>query len=956
MSDFVTQDMLPELWNEIVKRHWAYFDTEESIVKLEKRKQLEDCLKEFLCIVQHDRKFFLPETAKVLKNSIRDLEDFSAQKAITAFESISQYANNLFTKPWRKEFRILKMYSGFYQHEIKSNLLDAEKLFEAMGYRRLSDDTLILDGPICPDQVTNVSRDAMTAYVELQIIKHIYTGLDTIGINCSWMDIFRYREKYTGGTSQAVKALAYSVEEKRFRSRQKALAGDNYGYIDVQPSSNYFASTNTQFCPAQCQCNLYQPVSRHRPMAQSNGMCCVPEHHQQQQQSSRTASNLVYSNMAYPAQHHYQHNHHHGGILNDSGGVPMSQMSHSRSLEHYTEPANHHHSILPHRHSFDHQQQGCTGQHHQQQPHQPQHYYQHLNQQQQNLYESPYDCIDGNSMGGGSSTISYAAVAANAVAGTAASGVGGGGGISCNLNSNSTYSHPYNVSGNRFPLPLNISNQLSAYDNIQSSNYVVPQEPTYAHIADQHMYSSVSKLPQNCMLNSASYNQTNHIHGVQNPSLAKDSLQRQRSYQQEQLINFEDPSIMPPTTPQQFDPLNQYRHGYEPSNHLMDKRYNMGNIMESPLAPPPASSCQQQQHYVTGKPTAINDDMYVYAKPTPRENRKPLQNAINVRKSSYNSADRGDTTDISYESANDDFINLPPQENERNHLRSPTQFTKNQEGVGSFESWNYVFQNLERSGYSKDLGEREDFLVKSLDLDSLNINNDTSPSQSSSAEKRRSNYAGNDNKTTIQQQHQQQQPQLEPKQKSRTFENSKYSSKNNTKMEITASASSSINGGQKQKISMDNNTKKIKSALKQTNETSKSNTNNINPNHHPNKTQPKINDNKTPPKTMNNNNNDSLTNTANGSTQRKKSSTSTTTRKTSASVGSTSAPPNATQIIVTSPSEWSCSFCTFLNPNTKRICEMCCRSKDFNLDSSTTSTAAGGGGGTSVAHNTTTCA
>lgn len=90
------------------------------------------------------------------------------------------------------------MYSGFYQHEIKSNLLDAEKLFEAMGYRRLSDDTLILDGPICPDQVTNVSRDAMAAYVELQIVKHIYTGLDAIGITCSWLDIYRYREKYTG--------------------------------------------------------------------------------------------------------------------------------------------------------------------------------------------------------------------------------------------------------------------------------------------------------------------------------------------------------------------------------------------------------------------------------------------------------------------------------------------------------------------------------------------------------------------------------------------------------------------------------------------------------------------------------------------------------------------------------------------------------------------------------------
>lgn len=90
------------------------------------------------------------------------------------------------------------MYSGFFQHEIHSNLIDAEKLFEAMGYRRLSDDTLILDGPICPDQVTNVSRDAMAAYVELQIMKNIYMALNGNNMTTTWLDIFRYREKNIG--------------------------------------------------------------------------------------------------------------------------------------------------------------------------------------------------------------------------------------------------------------------------------------------------------------------------------------------------------------------------------------------------------------------------------------------------------------------------------------------------------------------------------------------------------------------------------------------------------------------------------------------------------------------------------------------------------------------------------------------------------------------------------------
>lgn len=52
---------------------------------------------------------------------------------------------------------------------MKANLVEAEKMFEAMGYTLLPNQTLILEGPICPDQVTNVSRDSMTAYVECQV-------------------------------------------------------------------------------------------------------------------------------------------------------------------------------------------------------------------------------------------------------------------------------------------------------------------------------------------------------------------------------------------------------------------------------------------------------------------------------------------------------------------------------------------------------------------------------------------------------------------------------------------------------------------------------------------------------------------------------------------------------------------------------------------------------------------
>lgn len=41
--------------------------------------------------------------------------------------------------------------------------------------------------------------------------------------------------------------------------------------------------------------------------------------------------------------------------------------------------------------------------------------------------------------------------------------------------------------------------------------------------------------------------------------------------------------------------------------------------------------------------------------------------------------------------------------------------------------------------------------------------------------------------------------------------------------------------------------------------------------------------------------------------------------------------PQQPQIVVP-PGEWSCRFCTFLNPDAKKICDMCSKSKDFFLD------------------------
>lgn len=120
---------LEEIWNNLLRLHWDYLDTEENLQKLEMRKNLEGELKDFLCVVQHDRKFFLTETPQVLKQSIMKMDNFTAYKALIGFETISHYANNLFRKPWRKEYRCIKV-------SIETHLLLIQINFLTRSYRR----------------------------------------------------------------------------------------------------------------------------------------------------------------------------------------------------------------------------------------------------------------------------------------------------------------------------------------------------------------------------------------------------------------------------------------------------------------------------------------------------------------------------------------------------------------------------------------------------------------------------------------------------------------------------------------------------------------------------------------------------------------------------------------------------------------------------------------------------
>ncbi|KAH8261517.1 hypothetical protein KR044_010545 [Drosophila immigrans] len=821
-------DYLPcsDLWTEILGLHWKYLDADLGDLKLEIRKNLEGCLKQFLCRVPHDRKFFLPETVHVLRRTVCELNEFTAQRAIIGFEAISQYASNLYTKPWRKEFRELKAsfasaftYSGSYQHDVESNLLDADKLFVAMGYRRSAEDTFVLEGPICPDQVTNVARDAMAAYVECQIMKYIYAGLQASGFNCTWQEIFHYRERHIGGTTQAIKEM----REHRMR-REHQLQQQQQQLINLESTYSNVMPNRCDNCAAEKSSMSAACALRGHP----NPNACALH-----QTVPPTNFNYIYQQPS------------------------AALMTHSRSLEHYQEP----HAVLPHRHSFDQHPKDCSA-------HQQHQQHQHAHQQPPpHLYEAPYDCLDGLSMG---STASYAAV------------TGG-----------------YNAPGNRFPLPYNISSQLNA-------QYATPHDG-YANAEhnNSNMYASIGKSTTTAALPHSCGYYGSHVAVAPSAGMHH----RQSTFPPDQhLIAFDERAQL-----MQHD-FNDARYGQQASiPRIQSNKHGMNSGM---YAPPSAYGGGNYDLPTTlPQPPQHQPDMCVYAQPMPkssrmRAQREPTESTAldrpqrhrdqqidpldNNRKATHKELRERISLTAPSADAHLHHHHLQQQHQKQHHMRerdltisdtttsyespglddfslmnssSPPLIPKVQEGVGSFEAWNYVFKNLERTGYTKDLGDREDLLVQSLDLDSLTLANGGHSQTPASVEKRRPETHT-------------QMPNVE---KSRTLEKKREGREGREVRVVLAPppmpAPNSSSAG----------VKKVKSALKTA----------------------------------------TIDNRATGSIGRASAGR---LRNSSTGAVAKQPPPVSTQLIVTSPNEWSCRFCTFLNPDTIRICEMCSHSKDFNME------------------------
>lgn len=322
---------------------------------------------------------------------------------------------------------------------------------------------------------------------------------------------------------------------------------------------------------------------------------------------------------------------------------------------------------------------------------------------------------------------------------------------------------------------------------------------------------------------------------------------------------------------------------------------------------------------------------------------------INNGGDSYNSRESNLN---SYEDISNEYSTEPAASNTNNSYSPKTISNKNQDGVGSYEYWNFVYKLLERDGYNKDRG---DLYVRGLDLNPVPDVNaekailwDEDRHNNDDYEQKINHYKNDDLL----------------KCKSENYVLHDIAIKPPVEYDNTIILSDLKNTGNKNCFSLSNgnNSSKAKSAAndcmplshlencqavdaerRQVEQQQLRQQQDIRQQQQKSIVNRQLTGKQKESRMKNQPNNTQKTVSISGNFKENGALTHKTTAvtKSSNSRHSFSALVDTTVETTnnTNQNEWACKFCTFLNSQSKRICEMCSKSKDFNLDAPNKSTA-----------------
>ena len=172
--------------------HLSYLSQDEAYhsSKLALKDKIENLITEYLSLIPHDQKFSFSEIKDCLNKTVKR-PDFDPKKVISAFEAIDQYAINLLVSPWRPEWKSIHSFCGYFRRTIDSILVNYEKIFELLGfaYDKSTNIYKLIEIPIDPDKVSEISLECLVAIVECKIMANIYNLVKSKFPDISWTDV-----------------------------------------------------------------------------------------------------------------------------------------------------------------------------------------------------------------------------------------------------------------------------------------------------------------------------------------------------------------------------------------------------------------------------------------------------------------------------------------------------------------------------------------------------------------------------------------------------------------------------------------------------------------------------------------------------------------------------------------------------------------------------------------------
>ncbi|BFZ12737.1 hypothetical protein BsWGS_15775 [Bradybaena similaris] len=230
-----------------------------------------------------------------------------------AFQSLEKYFLLIVQQPWKKEFREIKMYGGFYRSKIKALIHDCEHIFERAGYMVLPDKcTMMYRGQMDQTFLLILAFDCRLSQIQCKAMAEHYGKMisssvslgDYISIIFSdeyTEDMFTSRpsQKYVKAENTAVFSnvtappavpkrepiISAAVQRENVKPGQELYAGDyNKQLMELAMNARFALPPRTLYLPSDTTSQVFSkpqlfsgPISDHLSYIASDTNEIIPE-------------------------------------------------------------------------------------------------------------------------------------------------------------------------------------------------------------------------------------------------------------------------------------------------------------------------------------------------------------------------------------------------------------------------------------------------------------------------------------------------------------------------------------------------------------------------------------------------------------------------------------------------------------------------------------------------------